>query len=898
MQPALLTSIPNIALLLGTLTAEQISRVRRVKDEVTKLKRQFEQMLDIIKELEQMNHHDAKTKHWMRQLRDYVYRTEDIIDLYRIDAERRKAIESAEKLERHIKLLLSCPKGVSVGCRVSSSIHKLNLDIEKISRESSTLQRRYSAMHNQLIGSLSDTIPYHESNIVGCGVADNTRKLVKLIRTTSDQGTIVFAIAGTVGIGKTTLARQIYHNREMLQAFDLQLWVCVNKDADYLTLLKKIITAAGGNSSGLDHSREKLESKLNSSIKERRFFLVLDDVWDETTWENMLENQLQCAAPGSRILMTTRHKHVAKRMGAVHIHHVNRLRGEDGWDLLRSRARLDKDEETVYMQAIGRKIVERCDGLPMVIKAVGGVLRCCEPTCNEWQNVCDSIFSVLPDDVQALIRLSYIDLPSPLKRCFLYCSLFPADFVIRRRYVTQQWVSEGFIEATHNSALEEVAEEHYRVLIERSLLQPELGLDGEDGARMPNIFRWLAKELSREENFSGDLGNMQSPFEPRRLSFASQPVETVPQGIKKLTHLRTLLFFENRNLDSNGHGLGRTFRRLTLLRVLDLHSSNVEHVPNALGNVVHLRYLNLSRTRVRELPDSITNLRLLQFLILNDCEDLNYLPRGVEQLRNLRSLEISGHNNLRHPKISLGRLCELSCMRGFLVKAAAIEGNQFNASGWPLTELSSVSKLTSLQILRLERATRVDALESALSQKVNLRELELCCVNEQDNQEFAIRDVFEVLCPAPRLVVLKLQKYFGQEYPSWIAESKLPNLQCLELQGCSCKRLPALGELPQLRSLVLIDLKNLDIVGSELRGRLHANKAAFPRLEKLDFNGLDILLSWIDLQDSDLPFLRSVRFVRCWKLESVPSVIWSRTKLGNINIDECPDLRWSSNGSD
>ncbi|KAF0909313.1 hypothetical protein E2562_034953 [Oryza meyeriana var. granulata] len=98
MQPTLLTSIPNIALLLGTLTAEQISRMRRVKDEVTKLKRQFEQMLDIVEELEQMNHHDAKTKHWMRQLRDYIYRTDDIIDLYRIDAERRKAIESAEKL--------------------------------------------------------------------------------------------------------------------------------------------------------------------------------------------------------------------------------------------------------------------------------------------------------------------------------------------------------------------------------------------------------------------------------------------------------------------------------------------------------------------------------------------------------------------------------------------------------------------------------------------------------------------------------------------------------------------------------------------------------------------------------------------------------------------------------
>ncbi|KAF0909312.1 hypothetical protein E2562_034952 [Oryza meyeriana var. granulata] len=438
-------------------------------------------------------------------------------------------------------------------------------------------------------------------------------------------------------------------------------------------------------------------------------------------------------------------------MGALHIHHVNKLCGEDGWDLLCSRAQLDKEKETMYMQAIGKKIVERCDGLPMVIKAVGGVLRCCEPTCNEWENVCNSIFSVLPDDVHTLIRLSYVDLPSPLKRCFLYCSLFPPDFVIRRRYVTQQWASEGFIE----------------------------------------------------------------------------PVETVPQGIRKLTHLRTLLFFENRNLNSNCHGLAHTFRRLTLLRVLDLHSSNVEHVPNALGNVVHLRYLNLLRTR-----------------------------------------------------------------------AAGAAGNQFNASGWPLTELSSLSKLTSLQILRLERATWVDALESTLSQKVNLRELELCCVNEQYNQEFTIRDVFEVLCPAPCLVVLKLQSYFGQEYPSWIAESKLPNLQCLELHRCSCKRLPALSELPHLRSLVLIDLQNLDIMGSELRGRLDANKAAFPRLEKLDFSGLDILLSWIDLEDGDLPSLRSVRFVGCWKLKSVPSVIWSRTKLGNINIDECPDLRWLPHGSD
>ena len=75
---------------------------------------------------------------------------------------------------------------------------------------------------------------------------------------------------------------------------------------------------------------------------------------------------------------------------------------------------------------IGRE----CGGFPLVAKVIGGLLRY-EQREHEWEKVLhNKIWSLSRDKCEILptLSLSYIHLPSHLKRCFTYCAIFPHDY--------------------------------------------------------------------------------------------------------------------------------------------------------------------------------------------------------------------------------------------------------------------------------------------------------------------------------------------------------------------------------------------------------------------------------------------------------------------------------------
>ena len=87
------------------------------------------------------------------------------------------------------------------------------------------------------------------------------------------------------------------------------------------------------------------------------------------------------------------------------------------------------------------EIVKKCDGLPLAIKAVAGVLCTKERTGRAWSGVLESTAwsaSGLPGEVKGALYLSYEDLPSYPKQCFMYFSLFPEDYIFKmdRNYST------------------------------------------------------------------------------------------------------------------------------------------------------------------------------------------------------------------------------------------------------------------------------------------------------------------------------------------------------------------------------------------------------------------------------------------------------------------------------
>jgi len=82
------------------------------------------------------------------------------------------------------------------------------------------------------------------------------------------------------------------------------------------------------------------------------------------------------------------------------------------------------------------------------------------------------VWNLPNDNILPALFLSYQDLPSHLKRCFAYCSIFPKDYIIDRKQLVLLWMAEGFLEHSQGeNATEELGDDYFDELLSRSLIQ-------------------------------------------------------------------------------------------------------------------------------------------------------------------------------------------------------------------------------------------------------------------------------------------------------------------------------------------------------------------------------------------------------------------------------------------
>jgi hypothetical protein len=137
----------------------------------------------------------------------------------------------------------------------------------------------------------------------------------------------------------------------------------------------------------------------------------------------------------------------------------------DGLELLMKKS-LQPYEQISEFKDVGYEIVKKCDGLPLAIKVISGVLST-KRTTAEWKSIRDSKWSIhgLPKELGGPLYLSYNNLPPRLKQCFLWCALLPPNFEIHRDSVAYWWVAEGFVRKENNFSIHEIAEEYYLELV-------------------------------------------------------------------------------------------------------------------------------------------------------------------------------------------------------------------------------------------------------------------------------------------------------------------------------------------------------------------------------------------------------------------------------------------------
>ncbi|XP_058759346.1 putative disease resistance RPP13-like protein 1 [Vicia villosa] len=895
-------------------STEFLDYIRNTKINVTLL-RKFQTTLltlqAVLDDAEERQINTLAVKKWLDDLKDVVLDAEDLVGEISYDSLRCK-MENRQAGSRTNQVLsfLSSPfknfyrdinSQLKIMCETLEPFaqHKDTLGLQTKSARVSRRPPSSSGVNESVMfGRNDDKDTIINMLLSNCGTSKNNNLSV-------------VAILGMGGVGKTTLAQLVYNDEKVEQHFDFKVWVCVSEGFDVVRVTKSLLESVVRNTTS-DASKvwksdnlDILRVELNKNTRKKRFLIVLDDLWNDSynEWDELL-SPLVDGKPGSSVIITTRQQKVAEMAKTFPIYKLDPLSHEDCWSILSKHA-LGNDEyhdsKNIALEEIGRKIARKCGGLPIAAKTLGGLLRSRVDT-KEWTDILNSNVWNLPNDnIMPALHLSYQYLPSHLKRCFSYCSIFPKHYPLDRNKLVLLWMAEGFLDCSQGGKLEEeLGDDCFAELLSRSLIQ-----QSNDGAHgklffMHDLINDLASTVSGKICCRSECGGISA--EVRHLSYIQEEQDIFMKfmpfyNFKCLRSFLPISFWRSHNYLSV-KVVDDLLPLLKRLRVLSLSQyTNITKLPNSIGNLVQLRYLDLSHTKIKSLPETICNIYNLQTLILFDCYSLTELPKHMGNLINLHHLDISG-TGIKELPAEIGGLENLQTLTVFLV------GRRLE--GLSIKELRKFPNLQGkITIKNLHNVVDAKEAEDAnLKSKVKIEKLKLIW-GEISEDSVKVKVVLEMLQPPIYLKRLKIDLYGGTSFPNWLGNSLFSNMVSLSIHNCEyCMTLPPLGQLPSLKKLSISNLLLLETIGREFycieEGECsNSTFQPFPSLEYMQFHKMPNWKEWLPFEGINFAFprLRTMELRNCPELRGhLPNHLSCMEEIemeGCYNLLETPHtLHW------
>ncbi|WVZ51608.1 hypothetical protein U9M48_002737 [Paspalum notatum var. saurae] len=844
---------------LGMLLKEQYDLQKSVKGSINFLIAELESIQASLQKVSCVpaDQLDRSIVLWARYVREMSYDIEDSLDSFLVCVEGNnnpaaKVRSISRFIDRILKLL------------PNAMIHrKLALDIRDIMGHVKEVKERHDRYNigscQQLVARRYDfdnfaAIPtttisvdprleaLYRKEIELVGVCETRDELINMLKSGDDmfkKKLKVISVVGIGGLGKTTIAKAVY---DQLKAdFECCAFVSVGRNPDLKKVLRDILLQLDKELYKEDiqnlmiRDEKQLIDLLMESLGKRRYFIVIDDLWDVPTWKiiklALVENNL-----GSKLVATTRIFDVAKEAGEVY--KLDALSYYNSKKLFYTRIfggeQICQDN---LVDDVPDRILRKCGGIPLAIITMASLLA--GKQREEWLNVQSSIRFSDKDNQQVantmgILAYSYYDMPFHLRICFLYLSVFPEDYVIDKDRLIWMWIAEGFIHREQGVCLFELGERYFNELLNRSMIQP-VAQDGElniiDGCRLHDMVLEMILSLSRQENFVTIFDNEQdrlAQINVRRVSLQSRTIGCITHAQMDVTH--------------------EHLTDLIHLRYLGLKGTCIGELPKKIGALKFLQTLDLGITQLQELPWSIV--LLAQLLCLRATVTKAIAPGIIKKLTSLEEFQI----------------VYLSSSKG---SESVSECKQF------LTELGS---LRELRVLHININVRHESLEEDLMESLtNLRKL--CSLHIQ--LFFQGSRCWEApgFVLSRHLQLLRLPYINFRSLPTWISSSLLPSLCTLEL---SVKYLHSddmrmLGSLPELCSLKLFSMSHPVVYGGD------------GYFQKLRFLSLDHLLARFKKDKSGAPIMPSLESlhlevsVREW-MESTAMGLENILSLENLSF--------------
>lgn len=671
----------------------------------------------------------------------------------------------------------------------------------------------------------------------------------------------IVAIVGMPGIGKTTLGYSIYQSPLVRLYFHVQARCCVTQAYQKRRLFLEIIQEISGNTmQGHGMSCDELAETLYKSLKGKKFLIFFDDLWDIRVW-NDISNSFPDDNMGSRIMFTSRFHNIASQIKSRSMTYLlNPLSDSRSWRLLQLKL-FQKESCPQEFLEVGRQIAMRCQGLPLAVDLVVGLLRNTERRNECWKNIANSLNTHLLADQQGrcwdILELSYKHLPNHLKPCFLYFGAFPEDKEVLSSELMWLWIAEGFIQLPKDDKgnLEDLAKKYLSDLIARSLiLESRRGsLDGVKSSRVHDLLRDFALAKAKEECFMEEInGRDKHLVAPSCASTMSKPyrlsvyytgwadVTEIPKPSAPYVRSLVLFHFAAACLEAHLFALNN-FKLLKVLRLSDFRSD----CWSSIFCLVHLRFLSLETwSDMNMIPSEISNLQNLEtFLLRIKMHGEIELPDAILNLVKLRHIKIWGSSTLQ--KYNMEKFLKLSNLQTLSTPSFRYgEDTEKILKGLPcLRKLSCIFLDSWDDSLKCNRFPKLDFLTRLESLKLEY------------SGEVQVQQHFEFNLP-PNLKKLSLTRFFLP----WTEISIIGRLQNLEVLKLLCGAFEG---------------KTWDMTEGE-----------FLQLKFLKLENLNIA-QWNASEEDHLPCLETLVLVDCNRLEEIPSCLGEVLTLQRLELQHC-----------
>lgn len=768
---------------LATLMGNEYKKFKGVRKQAEFLHRELSTIKTALDVMEHMDDLDSSTKEWRDHVREMSYDMANCVDDFMrqfggADANVSfvsKTLRRLRTLRARHQIASQMDELITLAKQESKRRIRYNIDNCNSSSDNVPIDQRITAIYKEAAGLVGIDAPREE---VTNWLTDTKRKLK------------VVSIVGFGGLGKTTLAKQVYD--KIGGQFSCSSFVSVSQRPDLLGFLNGLHkNLRNGLSSSGAQTVEEAINCLREHLKDKRYLIVVDDIWDVPTW-----NIISCAFPennnGSRVIVTTRLENVAREacLGDLQcIYRMKPLEDQHSRRLFCNRIFGSEDGCPSHFEDVSHAILKKCGGLPLAIITIASLLSSRVSSRNDWEGIIKSLGSHFASDptlegMMSILNLSYKHLPLHLRTCFLYLGMYPEDCEIGKDDLIRQWIAEDFVVASSADALEDVAESYFNELLNKSLIQPGKTV-GRDvvSCRVHDMIRDLIISKCAEANFIKMAYNSQDMIKLRdcklkvRRLFVSSSTKGAANGAvsrtigTSLSQVRSIvsfgefphstpclffkylrvLFIENWCTTVDLKAISLLFQ-LRYLKVI----ANMKH-PSKFEGLVHLETLELASS----ISSNVVKLPRLSHLIAQ-----GQLPKGIGNLKLLRTL------------------------KGFDLRESSSE------------DIKGLGELTNLRELFIVIEDTIDdALVSSIEKLRNLRHLRVYY-----NWYLRNDSLLSLSNPPLHIKTLRLDGIVITRIPKWIAD-----LRCLEhlelfVDETSTDDFRLIGELPSLVELKLLVL--------------------------------------------------------------------------------------------